>query len=236
MAIGIIPVMITVHTVVSWVFGLMASRPGWYSALMGIFFVVGAVASGVAIVITIAWLFRKIYSWNEIIDDEIFKGLGWALRLVLLLYLYLWISEIVTVMYAGPSAEIIVAESLLFGQFAPLFWSTMIGGIIIPMSILFIPLIKREAFSVKSTVIASILVNIFMYIKRFIIVVPSLTFPRIYEQGIYIPTLTEISVNLATFWIPIILYLSFAKLFPIIEIDHTETRKEKSTLPKPYIQ
>ncbi|MHA2391423.1 MAG: NrfD/PsrC family molybdoenzyme membrane anchor subunit, partial [Promethearchaeota archaeon] len=177
MAIAIIPIMVSVHTVVSWVFGLMVSRPGWYTALFGIYFVVGAIASGLAIVITIAWLFRRIYSWEDYISDEIFKGLGWALRLVLLVYFYLWISDIVTVMYAGPEIEVLIAETLLFGEYAFLFWSTLIGGIVIPATILFLPMFNPKSFSVGATVLASILINVFMFVKRAIIVVPSLTFP-----------------------------------------------------------
>jgi molybdopterin-containing oxidoreductase family membrane subunit len=224
MAIAIIPIMVSVHTVVSWVFGLMASRPGWYTALFGIYFVVGAIASGLAIIVTIAWLFRKIYSWEEYIPDEIFKGLGWALRLVLLLYLYLWISDIVTVMYAGPEPEVLVLEALLYGKFSLYFWSTLIGGLLIPAAILFMPMFNPNFFSVGSTAIASILINIFMFLKRVIIVVPSLTIPRLYPIGHYTPTFTEISVLLGTFWIAIIIYALFVKLFPIIELDIT--RKE----------
>jgi molybdopterin-containing oxidoreductase family membrane subunit len=221
MAIGIIPIMVGVHTVVSWVFGLMASRPNWYTALFGIYFVVGAIASGLAIVVTIAWIFRKIYSWEEYIPDEIFKGLGWALRLVILVYLYLWISDIVTVMYAGPEAEVLVLEALLYGEYSLYFWSTLIIGLLIPAVILFIPMFNPKSFSVGRTVIASILVNIFMFVKRVIIVVPSLTIPRLYPNGHYMPTVTEASIMLGTFWIAILLYSVFVKLFPIIELDIT---------------
>jgi molybdopterin-containing oxidoreductase family membrane subunit len=222
MAIAIIPIMVSVHTVVSWVFGLMASRPGWYTALFGIYFVVGAIASGIAIVITIAWLFRRVYSWEEYIPDEIFKGLGWALRLVLLVYLYLWISDIVTVMYAGPESEVLIAETLMFGDYAFLFWPTLIGGIVIPAAILFLPMFNPKSFSVGATVLASILINVFMFVKRVIIVVPSLTFPRLYSPGHYLPTLTEISIMLATFWIALTLYMVFVKLFPIVELEITK--------------
>ena len=218
MAIAIVPIMVTVHTVVSWVYGLMVSQPGWYTALFGIYFVIGAIASGLAIVITIAWLFRKIYGWERYVKDEVFRGLGWALSLILILYLYLWISEQLTIMYTGPTAEVRISQALMLGRFAPLFWSTLIIGFVIPAILLFIPMFRREAFSVRRTVLASILVNIFLFVKRVIIIVPSLVYPRLYPPGQYLPTTTEISIVLGTFWIAITLYVAFVKLFPIIEL------------------
>ena len=219
MAIAIVPIMVTVHTVVSWVFGLMVSRPGWYTALFGIYFVIGAIASGLAIVITIAWLFRKIYAWEKYIKDEVFRGLGWALSIILILYLYLWISEQITVMYAGPEDEVTISQALMFGRLAPLFWITVIVGFVFPAILLFIPMFKPEAFSVKRTVFASILVNVFLFIKRIIIVVPSLLYPRLYPPGQYMPTITEIAIMLGTFWIAIALYVGFVKMFPIMELE-----------------
>jgi len=196
----------------------MVSQPGWYTALFGIYFVIGAIASGLAIVITIAWLFRKIYGWERYVKDEVFRGLGWALSLILILYLYLWISEQLTIMYTGPTAEVRISQALMLGRFAPLFWSTLIIGFVIPAILLFIPMFRREAFSVRRTVLASILVNIFLFVKRVIIIVPSLVYPRLYPPGQYLPTTTEISIVLGTFWIAITLYVAFVKLFPIIEL------------------
>lgn len=222
MAIAILPIMVSVHTVVSWVFGVMVSRPGWYSALFGIYFVIGAVASGVAIVITTAWIFRKIYSWEDYLTDEVFKGLAWALRLVLLVYLYLWFSDIFTILYAGPEAEVVVMNAMLFGEYSVLFWFSMLGGVIIPAAILFVPLFKREAFSVNATVLASVLINLGMFTKRVLIVIPSLAMPRLYEPGTYFPTATEVSIMLTTVWIAIGVYAIFVKVFPMLELDITK--------------
>jgi molybdopterin-containing oxidoreductase family membrane subunit len=234
MAIAIIPIMVSVHTVVSWVFGLMASRPGWYSALFGIYFVIGAVASGVAIVITVAWIFRSVYSWEEYLTDKIFRGLAWALRLVLLVYLYMWISDIFTVLYAGPEAEVTVMNAIIFGDYSLLFWVSLLGGVIIPAVILFVPLFKREAFNVKATVLASVLINLGMFTKRVLIVIPPLTIPRLYDPGVYFPTATEISIMLSTVWIAVGLYALFVKIFPMIELD--VTRLETTTAPPQYIE
>ena len=60
MAVIIIPVAISVHTVVSWVFG-MTLRPGWHSTIFGPYFVIGAIFSGTAAIITAMVIFRHAY-------------------------------------------------------------------------------------------------------------------------------------------------------------------------------
>lgn len=57
MAIVIIPVAVSVHTVVSWIFG-MTLRAGWNSTIFGPYFVFGAIFSGIAAVVTAMAAFR----------------------------------------------------------------------------------------------------------------------------------------------------------------------------------
>ncbi len=85
----IVPIMVTVHSVVSFVFGLMVARAGWYSTIFAIYFVVGAIVSGIAAVYSIAWLFRQFYKWQTLITDEVLRGIAWALRNVVIIYIYL---------------------------------------------------------------------------------------------------------------------------------------------------
>jgi Ni/Fe-hydrogenase subunit HybB-like protein len=69
------------------------------------------------------------------------------------------------------------------------------------------------------TFAASIILNVALWVKRFTIVVPSLLNPPLYQTGVYIPTPTEISIMLGTFWMATLLYIAFIKLFPIIDLD-----------------
>jgi len=222
LAIAIVPIMVTVHSVVSFVFGLMIARAGWYSTIFAIYFVVGAIVSGVAAVYSLAWIFRSLYKWQSLITDEVLKGISWALRNVLIIYIYLWIAEELTTNYMGPSAELRVSDFLWSGPYAPIFWPLAIIGFGIPAIILFKPVFARKAFNPKLTFIASIILNVALWIKRFIIVVPSLLNPPLYQTGIYIPTVTEVSIILGTFWMAALLYVVFLKMFPIIELDAVE--------------
>jgi molybdopterin-containing oxidoreductase family membrane subunit len=219
LALAIVPIMVTVHSVVSFVFGLMIARGGWYSTIFAIYFVVGAIVSGVAAVYSLAWIFRWLYKWQSLITDEVLKGVSWALRNVLIIYIYLWIAEELTTRYMGTSADLRVSNYLWFGPYAPIFWTMAIVGFGIPAVILLTPVFSKHHFNPGLTFAASIILNVALWVKRFTIVVPSLLNPPLYQTGVYIPTPTEISIMLGTFWMAALLYVAFIKLFPIIDLD-----------------
>ena len=219
LALAIVPIMVTVHSVVSFVFGLMIARGGWYSTIFAIYFVVGAIVSGVAAVYSLAWIFRWLYKWQSLITDEVLKGVSWALRNVLIIYIYLWIAEELTTRYMGTSADLRVSDFLWFGPYAPIFWTMAIVGFGIPAIILLKPVFGKHGFNPGLTFAASIILNVALWVKRFTIVVPSLLNPPLYQTGVYIPTPTEVSIMLGTFWMAALLYVAFIKLFPIIDLD-----------------
>ena len=222
LAVAIVPIMVTVHSVVSFVFGLMVARASWYSTIFAIYFVVGAIVSGVAAVYSLAWILRWLYKWQTIVTDEVLKGISWALRNVLIIYIYLWIAEELTTRYQGPAAELRVSDFLWSGPYAPIFWPLAIIGFGVPAIILLTPVFKKRGFNPALVFAASIILNVALWVKRFTIVVPSLLNPPLYPTGIYIPTVTEASIILGTFWMATLLYLAFLKLFPIIELDVVE--------------
>jgi molybdopterin-containing oxidoreductase family membrane subunit len=219
LALAIVPIMVTVHSVVSFVFGLMISRSGWYSTIFAIYFVVGAIVSGVAAVYSLAWIFRWLYKWQSLITDDVLKGISWALRNVLIIYIYLWIAEELTTRYLGAPADLRVNDYIWFGPYAPIFWSMAIIGFGIPAIILLKPVFGKRRFNPALTFAASIILNVALWVKRFTIVVPSLLNPPLYQTGVYIPTPTEVSIMLGTFWMATLLYIAFIKLFPIIDLD-----------------
>lgn len=218
------PIMVMVHTTVAWLFGLMPARPGWYSAIMGPYYVAGAVLSGVASVIVAAAVYRHVFNWHDVISLKVFKGLGRFLSWVTIIYLYFLLAEHITVRYAGPISELKVSEALVRFEFAWPFW-LQVGALSIAFIIYFLPTAHPEAFRIWSTVLASALVVITLWVTRFLIVVPSLTRPYLlYPLGIYIPTWVEWSLVVGTFIIVIFLFTLFTKVFPIIPI--TEAKRE----------
>ena len=103
--------------------------------------------------------------------------------------------------------------------YAIIFWPMAIIGFGLPAIILLKSLFGKRVFNANLTFLASIILNIALWVKRYVIVLPSLLNPPLLPTGLYTPTLTEISITLGTFWIATLLYVAFVKLFPIIELD-----------------
>src|SRR5579884_1158099 len=107
MAVVIIPVAVSVHTVVSWIFG-MTLRAGWHSTIFGPYFVVGAIFSGIAALITamaiFVWYFRP-YHLDRYITLGHFKKLASLLLAVNLIYIYFTVSEYLTMGYPSEGPD-----------------------------------------------------------------------------------------------------------------------------------
>jgi molybdopterin-containing oxidoreductase family membrane subunit len=216
LAITILPVMVMVHTTVAWIFGLISSRPLWFGGMAGPYFVIGAITSGIAAVVAIAYIVRNLFHWEDIIKPQIFRGLGNFLAIVILIYMYFMLSEQMTANYAGPAGEYIVTQDWLFGPYSIIFWPMFIGGMVLPCALLLWQAFKPGYINIKMTSILAVLVVIAFWVKRYLIIVPTMT------RGldiIYQPSWIEISIILGTFAVPTLIYTIFLKFFPIIELE-----------------
>lgn len=205
--------------VVPWIFGLLPARPGWFSALAGPYFLTAAIASSIAAVIVVAGILRRAYKWERQIPPEIFKGLGIFLGILTLFYVYLTLAEQLTMRYAAPLSELLISEKVITGEFAPIFWPTL-AAFFFPSMLLIIQSVRSDIFNVTRTVFASIIIIVAFWVKRFIIVVPSLLRPLMpFPEGTYIPSWIEWSIIAGTFATAILIYAIFLKLFPIMELE-----------------
>lgn len=223
-SILVIPIMITVHTVVSYVFA-MTIQPMWHSAIFGPYFVAGALFSGIATVITIMAIIRKVYHLEDYLKPIHFYNLGTLLLAMTLLWLYFTIGEYITTFYGNEPSQTSILWSKIKGQYAPLFWIHIILCFVIPFPILVFP--KNR--TINGTLIASISINIGMWLERFVIIVPTLTRQRIpIENAIYIPTWVEWSILIGCLSFFSLLYALFTKFFPIIPIWEIHEGRGKS--------
>lgn len=222
MAVIIIPVAISVHTVVSWVFG-MTLRPGWHSTIFGPYFVIGAIFSGTAAIITAMAVFRRAYKLERYLLPEHFRRLATILLTLSLLYAYFTLSEYLTAWYGGFDSDSRLLE-LLAGNtaYGASFWLWAVFGLFIPIGLLLMP--SRR--SLGAIVTASVLINIGMWIKRYLIIVPTLQTPFIPAQaaGItphYFPSLVEITITAGAFAAFLLLFTLFSRIFPILSLWET---------------
>ena len=214
MAVVIVPVAVSVHTVVSWIFG-MTLREGWNSTIFGPYFVVGAIFSGIAGIIVVMAIFRRVYHLQEFITERHFRYLGSLLLVLGLLYAYFTLSEYATVGFKMQVGDGSLLAALMTGEYAPMFWTFAIGGLILPIVLLSLPRTR----TVPWIVTAAALVNVGMWLKRFVIVIPSMALPLMpYEWGTYRPTWVEWSITAAAFAGFALMFVLFTRIFPVISV------------------
>ena len=224
MAILVIPIAVSVHTVVSWVFA-MTVQPMWHSTIFGPYFVVGAIFSGIAALIIALAIVRKVYGLQNYLKDVQFDNLGRLLLVMALLWFYFTFAEHLTVYYGQEPEEMHILLSKLSGPYWPVFWGMVAFCFVIPVPILAI----RRLRTVAGTVVASAFIVGGMWLERFIIVVPSLSQPRLMPtEVVYHPTWAELFVTLGFFSTFILFYVLFTKLFPIVSVWEVQEGREKS--------
>lgn len=221
MTLLILPIAISVHTVVSWIFA-MTLRVGWNSSIFGPYFVAGALFSGVATVLLALAIFRRAFRLEKYVTDRHFRNLALILLALDLIYIYFTINEYLVVSYKLESDEAILLGAIYAGSYAGMFWAIQIGGLVIPA---FLLAIRRTRTSLAGIVVAAVLINATMWLKRYLIVVSSLAAPTVpIDWGSYFPTWVEWSITAAGFAGFALLFALFAKVFPVVSI--WEVREE----------
>jgi molybdopterin-containing oxidoreductase family membrane subunit len=220
----VIPIAVSVHTVISFIFS-MTIQPGWHSTIFGPYFVVGAIFSGIAALLIVMIAFRKAFHLEKYLKEIHFNYLSILLLMMSLLWFYFTFAEYLTGYYGDEPNEMRVFLYKFIGDFAPFFWSMILLNFVIPVVILVNPKTRK----IPGILVASITVIIGMWLERLIIVVPSLANPRLpYPTGIYIPTLTEWSLFAGGIAVFILGYMVFAKFFPLISIWEIQEGREHS--------
>ena len=214
MAVLVIPIAISVHSVVSFVFS-MTLQPMWHSTIFGPYFVVGAIFSGIAALIVAMIIFRKAYGLQDYLKPIHFRYLGQLLLVMLLLWFYFTFSEYLTGYYGGEPEEMKVFWAKFTGPFWPFFWGMVLTNFVIPL----LCLVSLSHHTIGKVLAASLSITVGMWLERFIIVVPTLSFPRLpFPEGIYSPTWVEWGLLVGSFALFALFYLLFTKVFPIISI------------------
>ena len=215
MAVAIIPVAVSVHTIVSFDFS-MAPVPMWHSTIFGPYFVAGAIFSGIAALIIAMAALRRFLHLEQYLHPVHFENLGKLLLMMSLLWGYFVFAERLTTWYGNDEAEMNVMLVTQRGSFAPLFWTMVACNFVIPFAILAVKKLRR---TITGCVVASFGVCIGMWLERFLIVVPSLGHKYLpYSWGTYRPRPVEILITTATFAAMTLLYAIFSKFVPIISV------------------
>lgn len=219
LSVAIMPLLVTAHSTLGFIFGLQIGRPGWHSALQAPGFVLLAGVSGMGLLIAIVAVVRRALAEYERIDLGVFRWLNNFLLVLILAYLYFWVVETLSGVYQGDENEVAVTKSLFVGTYAPIFWVSL--GLLVAAVPLLIWQFFVPRYAVWAGVTAGILVNLASIGKRFVLVVPSQTRGTLlpYGEGTYWPTWVEYAVVVGLFALGALLFIGFMKIFPIMRVE-----------------
>ncbi len=214
----VIPIAISVHTVISYIFS-MTLQPGWHSTIFGPYFVVGAIFSGIAALMIVMIAFRKAYHLENYLKLIHFQYLSTLLLIMSLIWFYFTFSEYLTGVFGAEPHEMHIIMYKFTGPFAFHFWGMILCNFFLPVMILSF----KKFRTITGILIASIAVVIGMWLERLIIVVPSLANPRLdLPIGIYVPTLLEWALFAGGLSAFVMGFMLFSKFFPLISVWEIE--------------
>ena len=216
------PLVLSVHSVVSFDFAA-AILPGWHSTIFPPYFVAGAIFSGFAMVMTVLVIVRKVFDLQNIITMKVLENMNKVILLTGSMVGYAYIIEFFMSWYSGNPFEQFVAINRAFGPYAGYYWTMISCNVLFPQLFWF----KKIRRSIPIMFIISILVNVGMWLERYVIIVSSLHRDFLPSSwGIFIPTIYDIGILLGSFGLFFTLVFLFAKSLPVVSIAEVKAHSE----------
>ncbi len=235
-AFAIIPVMFSVHTIVSWDFA-MATRPGWSSTVFGPYFVIGALHSGMAAVAIVLFLIRStMKNMKYFLRPEHFNLLGKLMLMVSMTWAYFYFNDYLVPWYGGDSWEKILFNFIQHGPVWWLWYVMLFCNIVVPWSTLWNGRWRRTPWLLA---VVGLLINVGMWIERYVIIPETLTINRMpFTWRLYVPAI-EIYMTIGTFALFLLLYMLASRVIPLIpvwevqegQVAHSLRRVGRAELP-----
>lgn len=234
LALLIIPTAIIVHSVLSWIFG-MTLRPGWHSTIFGPYFVLAAIYSGTGVLIVSMWVFRKLYKLEKYILEKHFFYLGYLLIVLAAGYGYFTFSEYLTDWYSSEKWNAELLDKLFdLHQYGWWFLFANLGGVLLPIIVIGIPYFR----SINSIALVSAILVLAMWVKRYLIIVPTLETTLLPMQDTrleyisYSATWVEWALTFAGIAMFFLMFKLVSKFIPIVPIWETSEFLEHEKLEK----
>jgi len=208
------PLVVSVHSVVSWDFAL-GIAPGYHSTIFAPYFVAGAIHSGLAMVLTLMIPLRKIFGFEKIITRDVLENVAKTIVLTGLIVGFAYCTEFFMAWYSRNSVEIEVFRWRMSGPYRTEFWIMVICNTVVPLLFFFRNLRRSIAWLFG----ISILINVGMWYERFVIIVTSVAHDFIpYAWGFYRPSGIEWGIMLGSFSLFFFLFLLFVKHLPSVSM------------------
>ena len=213
------PLVVSVHTVVSFDFAI-AIVPGWHTTIFPPYFVAGAIYSGFAMVLTLAIPIRAVYGLQDFITLRHLQNMAKVMLVTGLIVAYGYTVEAFIAWYGGDRYEGFMIWNRMTGPYAPFYWALITCNVIVPQVLWF----RSVRTNVAALFVLSLIVNVGMWLERFIIIVTSLSRDFVPSAwGLYRPTFWDYSTFIGTIGLFLTLLFLFVRFLPMISIFEMRT-------------
>lgn len=222
------PLVVSVHTVVSFDFAV-GIIPGWHSTIFPPYFVAGAIYSGFAMVLTLMIPLRRWYHLEKYVTAKHLDVMTRVMLVTGLFVAYGYAMEDFDAFYSADRYETYMTLNRLFGPYAPVYWLLLACNLLIPQ-FFWIRALRRRVLLVW---IASLIVNVGMWLERFIIVVTSLSRDFMPSSwGMYIPTRWDVMLFVGTLGFFVTLLCLFVRTLPSISMHEMRAQRGEPEPPR----
>ncbi|HUJ31874.1 MAG TPA: NrfD/PsrC family molybdoenzyme membrane anchor subunit [Candidatus Acidoferrum sp.] len=224
------PLVVSVHTVVSFDFSI-AIVPGWHSTIFPPYFVAGAIYSGFAMVLTLAIPIRKYYQLDDLITMRHLDTMAKVMLATGMIVAYGYMMETFMAFYSGSTYDRFMIMNRMAGPYRVIYWILIACNIAIPQ-VLWLKNVRRSPLGLF---IISLVVNVGMWLERFVIIVVSLHREYLPSKwDMYYPTRWDWATFVGTIGLFLTLFYLFIRFVPMISIVEVrslvhETEKEQGS-------
>jgi len=208
------PLVVSVHTVVSFDFSV-GIVPGWHTTIFPPYFVAGAIFSGFAMVMTIAIPLRAFFGLKDFITDKHLRNMAKVMLATGLIVAYGYLMEAFFSWYSASPVEEAVTVNRAVGPYAWAYWTLIFCNILVPQLLWF----RKVRHSVPLLFVIAIVINIGMWMERFVIIVTSLARDNLPSSwDYYSGTTWDWSILIGSLGLFAALLFLFIRFLPVIAI------------------
>ncbi|MGB8441270.1 MAG: NrfD/PsrC family molybdoenzyme membrane anchor subunit [Candidatus Acidiferrales bacterium] len=223
------PLVVSVHTVVSFDFSV-AQLAGWHTTIFPPYFVAGAIYSGFAMVMTLAIPIRKFYHLEDFITMRHLGNMAKVMLATGLIVAYGYMMETFMAFYSGNQFDRFAIINRWTGPYAFFYWLLIACNIVIPQCMWS----RKVRNSVGTLFVISLVVNVGMWLERFVIVVISLHRDFLPSSwGMYYPTRWDWATFVGTIGLFLTLLFLFIRFLPVISIYEMRSLVEETSEENP---
>ena len=224
------PLVVSVHTVVSFDFSV-AQVAGWHTTIFPPYFVAGAIYSGFAMVMTLAIPIRKFYNLEDFITMRHLGNMAKVMLATGLIVAYGYMMETFMAFYSGnPFDRFLIINRMISGPYRYFYWMLIACNIVIPQCMWS----RKVRNNVAILFVISLIVNVGMWLERFVIVVISLHRDFLPSSwGMYYPTRWDWATYVGTIGLFLTLLFLFIRFLPVISIYEMRALVEETDEENP---